>query len=111
MEFKLYQFAKKELKKYKIFTPGEYDIDNPGATETEREILAVVYKRKERSYQNRDDGGRVVGGLTGKALKKYNLKLNEVIEVEGLKYKIVDVTPRIYADFVEFGMELMRNGE
>ena len=36
---------------------------------------------------------------------------SDVIEVEGYKYKVTEILPRIYADFVEFSLELMRNGQ
>lgn len=111
MEFKLKQFAKKELKNYLVKTVGEYNIDNPSHSYQTREIEALIYKKKERTFLAKNDGGRVTGGLSGKTRKINNLKINEIIIVEGLEYKIVEVTPRIYADFIEFSMELMRNGE
>lgn len=111
MEFKLNQFAKQELKKYIVKTKGEYDIDNPQIAETKREISAIIYKSRERAYQSGADGGRVIGGLAGKCLKIEGLRINEVVVVESLEYKVVEVTPRIYADFVEFKLELMRNGK
>lgn len=112
MDFKLEEFAGEELKKYTVIREVEGDLDNPKGTIKEFSGEMLIYKQRLRGYApNNQDGGRIQGGLTGKALKTLDLELGDIIIVENLKFKITDIVPRIYADFVEFNLELMRNGK
>ena len=72
----------------------------------------IICKKALKGYNpNIQDGGRIIGVLSGKTLKVVGLKLDDVIEVESYKYKVTEILPRIYTDFVEFSLELMRNGQ
>lgn len=112
MEFNLEEFAGEELKTYKIIRKIDGDLENPRGSEIELYGDMLIYKQRQRGYApNGLDGGRIQGGLSGKALKTLGLQLGDIIIVENLKFRITDIIPRIYADFVEFNLELMRNGK
>lgn len=112
MEFTLDEFAGEELRKYEITRKITGNIDNPKTTDYKFNAAMLICKKTLRGYNsNLQDGGRIIGALSGKTLKVVGLKLDDVIEVEGYKYKVTEILPRIYADFVEFSLELMRNGQ
>lgn len=112
MEFKLEEFAGEELKIYEAYREIAGDLDNPRGTKKYFSGEILIYKERLRGYTpNTQDGGRVQAGLSGKALKTLGLELGDVVIIENLKYRITDIIPRIYADFVEFSLELMRNGK
>ena len=112
MEFTLREFAQEELKRYKVRRIISGDIDNPKGSIQEFSCLMLVYKARLRGNSpNLQDGGRSVGTSNGKSLKADKLQMGDIITVEGLDYKITDILPRIYADFDEFSLELMRNEE
>ena len=90
MEFTLDEFAGEELRNYEITRKITGNIDNPKTTDHKFNAAMLICK---------------------KTLKVVGLKLDDVIEVEGYKYKVTEILPRIYADFVEFSLELMRNGQ
>lgn len=112
MEFTLDEFAGEELKAYEVTRKITGDIDNPKGKDYKFNAAMLICKKTLRGYNpNSQDGGRIIGDLSGKTLKIVGLKLNDVIEIEGYKYKVTEILPRIYADFVEFSLELMRNGQ
>lgn len=112
MEFTLREFAQEELKRYKVKRVILGNIDNPRGTIQEFDYLMLIYKARLRGNSpNLQDGGRSIGTLTGKSFKADKLQMGDIITVEGLEYKITDILPRIYADFDEFSLELMRNEE
>lgn len=112
MEFTLEEFAGEELKTYEVTRKITGDIDNPQGKDYKFNAAMLICKKTLRGYNpNLQDGGRIIGVLSGKTLKVVGLKLDDVIEVEGYKYKVTEILPRIYADFVEFSLELMRNGQ
>lgn len=112
MEFTLDEFAGEELRNYEITRKITGNIDNPKTTDQKFNAAMLICKKTLRAYNpNLQDGGRIISALSGKTLKVVGLKLDDVIEVEGYKYKVTEILPRIYADFVEFSLELMRNGQ
>jgi hypothetical protein fuD12_05973 len=112
MEFTLEEFAGEELKTYEVTRKIVGNIDNPKPTDYKFNAEMLICKKTLKGYNpNLQDGGRIIGVLSGKTLKVVGLKLDDVIEVEGYKYKVTEILPRIYADFVEFSLELMRNGQ
>jgi len=112
MEFTLREFAQEELKKYRVKKVIPGNIDSPEGSIQEFDCLMLVYKARLRDNNpNLQDGGRSIGSLNGKSFKKDKLQMGDIITVEGLEYKITDILPRIYADFDEFSLELMRNEE
>ena len=52
---------------------------------------------------------KVLNQLNGKILKSYDLKLGDMITVERLNYRVVEILPRLYSDFNEFVLELMKD--
>ena|SRR3712207_709486 len=112
MEFTLREFAQEELKRYKVKRVIPGNIDTPEGSIQEFSCLMLIYKARLRGNSpNLQDGGRSIGTLTGKSFKADKLQMGDIIVVEGLEYKITDILPRIYADFDEFSLELMRNEE
>lgn len=112
MKFTLEEFAGEELKTYEITRKITGNIDNPKTTDHKFNAAMLICKKTLRGYNpSLQDGGRIIGVLSGKTLKVVGLKLDDVIEVEGYKYRVTEILPRIYADFVEFSLELMRNGQ
>lgn len=112
MEFTLREFAQEELKRYKVKRRIAGDIDTPEGSIQEFSCTMLIYKARLRGNNpNLQDGGRSIGSLNGKSFKKDKLQMGDIITVEGLEYKITDILPRIYADFDEFSLELMRNEE
>lgn len=107
MEFKLVEMAGEELNIYDVFRHIKGDLDNPRGTLETFKITALIYKESRRSSVRNEDGGRFKGSLVGKALKDARLKIEDIIIVDDYKYKIVELQPRIYADFVEFRLELI----
>ncbi|EFS20828.1 hypothetical protein FSBG_00325 [Fusobacterium gonidiaformans 3-1-5R] len=112
MEFTLREFAQEELKRYEVKRRIAGKIDSPEGSIQEFDCLMLIYKARLRGNSpNLQDGGRSVGTLNGKSFKKDKLQMGDIVKVEGLDYKITDILPRIYADFDEFSLELMRNEE
>ncbi|MDK4517121.1 hypothetical protein MVQ18_10235 [Fusobacterium necrophorum] len=112
MEFTLREFAQEELKRYKVKRVIPGNIDTPEGSIQEFSCLMLIYKARLRGNSpNLQDGGRSIGALNGKSFKADKLQMGDIIIVEGLEYKIADILPRIYADFDEFSLELMRNEE
>ena len=133
MEFTLEEFAGEELKTYEVTRKITGDIDNPQGKDCKFNAAMLICKKTLRGYNpNLQDGGRIIGDLSGKTFNNTceidntfvmqkeeegkkeitsNIKIDDVIEVEGYKYKVTEILPRIYADFVEFSLELMRNGQ
>lgn len=112
MEFTLREFAQEELKRYKVKRVIPGNIDSPEGFIQEFSCMMLIYKARLRGNNpNLQDGGRSVGTLNGKSFKADKLQMGDIIVVEGLEYKITDILPRIYADFDEFSLELMRNEE
>lgn len=111
MEFRLKTFAAKELAKYKVTRKEGHTLDNPQGTEKVMELQMVIYKGENKSKQVDEAGGRTTGKMKGKAFKKDGLQEDDVVEVEGMKWRVTQLFPRMYADFAEFEMEYMRNGK
>ena len=112
MEFTLREFAQEELKTYEVKRRIAGSIDSPEGSIQKFSCTMLIYKARLRGNSpNLQDGGRSVGTLSGKSFKKDKLQMGDIITVEGLDYKITDILPRIYADFDEFSLELMRNEE
>lgn len=111
MNFKLVTFAKNEIKPYAVRRLGEYDIHNPKPEETFTWEMLIYKKTLKVLVADSNDGLHTQGQLNGKIWKKYELKKGDIIEVFGLDYRVIEIIPRIYTDFYEFTLELMRNGE
>lgn len=107
MEFKLNEVVTSaEMAKYKVIKKIKGDLRNPKGQEIEEEYPMFLYKKTLRTY-NPDigDGGRISGQLCGKLLKVYSLRCRDYVLVEGEKYKITEILPRLRADFKEFVLE------
>ncbi|MDY4011386.1 MAG: hypothetical protein SOY60_06940 [Fusobacterium gastrosuis] len=111
MNFKLKTFANKELKKYLVIRNTGYNIDNPQGNNEEFKYLMVIYKKTLKVISPNQDGIRVLNQLNGKIEKKYDLRLQDIIVVENLKYRVIELLPRLYADFNEFVLELLKDEE
>ena len=110
MKFRLRQFAKNELKQYKVTRLAEYDFKNPNGTPLVFAAEMVIYKKAPiATIADPVDGLHIKGQMTGKCLQSIDLRNGDIVEVFGLKYRVIELLPRIYADFSEFGLELMRN--
>lgn len=108
MYFKLKSFAGKELKKYKVIRNTGYSLDNPIGINEEFIYPMIVYKKSLKIISPNNDGIRVFNQLNGKIEKKYNLKLHDTIEIEGYLYRVIELLPRLYADFNEFILEILK---
>lgn len=111
MNYKLALFADRELKPYTVHRLGEYSLGVEPTEETFVWKMLIYKKTLKFLVVDSSDGLRTQGQLHGKIWKKYDLRNGDIIEVFGLKYRVTEIIPRIYADFNEFGLELMRNGE
>ncbi len=112
MKFKLATFAKRELKQYTVRRLGEYDIHNQNQKEEKFIWTMLIYKKTLKVLvADTNDGLHTQGQLNGKIWKKHKLLKGDIIEVFGLDYRVTEIVPRLYADFYEFTLELMRNGE
>ena len=110
MKFKLSQFAKNELRKYQVTRKTEYDMHNPDGTEEVYHWDMVIYKKTLKvATPDVNVAIKVLNQLNGKILKNYGLKLGDIITVENLNYRVVEILPRLYADFNEFVLELMKD--
>ena len=110
MKFKLSQFAKNELRKYQVTRKSEYDMHNPDSTEEVYHWDMVIYKKTLKvATADINSAIKVLNQLNGKILKSYGLRLGDIIKVENLNYRVVEMLPRLYADFNEFVLELMKN--
>lgn len=111
MFFALREFAGNEIRGYQVERSTGYSIDNPKG---EKEIYIypmLIYKKTLRVLTPNADGIRESGQLNGKIEKKYNLKLDDTIIVENQKYRVTELSPRLYSDFMEFVLECERDGK
>lgn len=110
MKFKLSQFAKNELRKYQVTRKTDYDMHNPDGTEEIYYWDMLIYKKTLKiATADVNAGIKALNQLNGKILKNYGLKLGDIITVENLNYRVVEILPRLYADFNEFVLELMKD--
>lgn len=110
MKFKLSQFAKNELRKYQVTRKSEYDMHNPdGAKEVYYWDMIIYKKTLKVATPDVNAGIKVLNQLNGKILKSYGLKLGDIITVENINYRVVEILPRLYADFNEFVLEVMKD--
>ena len=110
MRFKLSQFAKNELRKYQVTKKTEYDMHNPDGTEEVYHWDMVIYKKTLKvAIPDVNAAIKVLNQLNGKILKNYGLKLGDIITVENINYRVVEILPRLYADFNEFVLEMMKD--
>lgn len=110
MKFKLSQFAKSELRKYQVTRKSEYDIHNPnGAKEVYHWEMLIYKKTLKVATPDVNAAIKVLNQLNGKILKNYGLRLGDIIKVENTNYRVVEILPRLYADFNEFVLEMMKD--
>lgn len=110
MKFKLSQFAKNELRKYQVTRKSEYDIHNPDGAEEVYYWDMVIYKKTLKvATADPNSAIKVLNQLNGKILKSYGLRLGDIITVENINYRVVEILPRLYADFNEFVLEMMKD--
>lgn len=110
MKFKLSEFAKSELRKYQVTRKSEYDIHNPDGAEEVYHCDMVIYKKTLKvATADPNSAIKVLNQLNGKILKSYDLKLGDMITVENINYRVVEILPRLYADFNEFVLEVMKD--
>lgn len=110
MKFRLKQFAKNELRKYQVTRKSEYDIHNPDGVEEVYHWDMVIYKKTLKvATPDPNSAIKVLNQLNGKILKSYGLKLGDIITVENINYRVVEILPRLYADFNEFVLEMMKD--
>ena len=110
MKFKLSQFAKNELRKYQVTRKSEYDMHNPdGAKEVYHWDMIIYKKTLKVATADPNSAIKVLNQLNGKILKSYGLRLGDIITVENINYRVVELLPRLYADFNEFVLEMMKN--
>lgn len=110
MKFKLLQFAKSELRKYKVTRKSEYDMHNPDGAEEVYHWDMIIYKKTLKvATADPNSAIKVLNQLNGKILKNYGLKLGDIITVENINYRVVEILPRLYADFNEFVLEVMKD--
>jgi len=110
MKFKLSQFAKSELRKYQVTRKSEYDMHNPDGAEEVYHWDMVIYKKTLKvATADPNSAIKVLNQLNGKILKSYGLRLGDIITVESINYRVVEILPRLYADFNEFVLEMMKD--
>ena len=110
MKFKLSQFAKSELRKYQVTRKSEYDMHNPDGAEEVYHWDMVIYKKTLKvATADPNSAIKVLNQLNGKILKSYGLRLGDIITVESINYRVVELLPRLYADFNEFVLEMMKD--
>ena len=110
MKFKLSQFAKSELRKYQVTRKSEYDMNKPDGAEEVYHWDMVIYKKTLKvATADPNSAIKVLNQLNGKILKIYGLKLGDIITVENINYRVVEILPRLYADFNEFVLEMMKD--
>ena len=110
MKFKLSQFAKNELRKYQVTRKSEYDIHNHDGAEEVYHWDMVIYKKTLKvATADPNSAIKVLNQLNGKILKSYGLRLGDIITVESINYRVVEILPRLYADFNEFVLEMMKD--
>ena len=111
MEFKLSEFAKNEIRSYKVTKHKDYDIRNPNGVKEVFYWDMLIYKKNLKVLTSDINSGlKTLNQLAGKILKTYDLKLGDVIEVDNIDYRVTEILPRLYADFNEFTLEMMDNG-
>lgn len=110
MKFKLSQFAKNELRKYQVTRKSEYDMHNPdGAKEVYHWDMIIYKKTLKVATADPNSAIKVLNQFNGKILKNYGLKLGDIITAESINYRVVEILPRLYADFNEFVLEMMKD--
>ena len=110
MKFKLSQFAKSELRKYQVTRKSEYDMHNPDGAEEVYHWDMVIYRETLKvATADPNSAIKVLNQLNGKILKSYGLRLGDIITVENINYRVVEILPRLYADFNEFVLEMMKD--
>lgn len=110
MKFKLSQFAKSELKKYQVTRKSEYDMHKPDGTEEVYNWDMLIYKKTLKvATADPNSAIKVLNQLNGKILKNYGLRLGDIITVENINYRVIELLPRLYADFNEFVLEMMKD--
>lgn len=110
MKFKLSQFAKSELRKYQVTRKSEYDMHNPDGAEEVYHWEMLIYKKTLKiATPDVNAGIKILNQLNGKILKSYGLKLGDIITVENINYRVVEILPRLYADFNDFVLEVMKD--
>lgn len=110
MKFKLSQFAKSELRKYQVTRKSEYDMHKPDGAEEVYHWDMVIYKKTLKvATPDVNSAIKVLNQLNGKIFKSYGLKLGDIITVENINYRVVEILPRLYADFNEFVLEMMKD--
>ena len=110
MKFKLSQFAKNELRKYQVTRKSEYDIHNHDGAEEVYHWDMIIYKKTLKvATADPNSAIKVLNQLNGKILKSYGLRLGDIITVENINYRVVEILPRLYADFNEFVLEMMKD--
>lgn len=110
MKFKLSQFAKNELRKYQVTRKSEYDMHNPdGAKEVYHWDMIIYKKTLKVATADPNSAIKVLNQLNGKILKSYGLRLGDIITVENINYRVVEILPRLYADFNDFVLEVMKD--
>lgn len=110
MKFKLSQFAKSELRKYQVTRKSEYDMHKLDGAEEVYHWDMVIYKKTLKvATPDVNAAIKVLNQLNGKILKSYGLRLGDIITVENINYRVVELLPRLYADFNEFVLEVMKD--
>ena len=110
MKFKLSQFAKNELRKYQVTRKSEYDMHNLDGSEEVYYWDMVIYKKTLKvATADPNSAIKILNQLNGKILKNYGLRLGDIITVENINYRVVELLPRLYADFNEFVLEKMKD--
>lgn len=110
MKFRLKQFAKNELRKYQVTRKSEYDMHNPDGAEEVYHWDMVIYKKTLKvATADPNSAIKVLNQLNGKILKSYGLRLGDIITVENINYRVVEILPRLYADFNEFVLEMTKD--
>lgn len=111
MNFKLNSFAKNEIRDYKLIRNTGYSLDNPQGIDEEFIYPMLIYKKSLKVLTPNQDGIRILNQLNGKCLKKYDVRIHDIIIIQELKYRVVEILPRLYADFKEFSLELIKDEE
>ena len=111
MKYRLRTFASGSMEKYIIRRiASEYDIDNPENKYSSLEMILVVYTKSRRErYLDNKTGSDEKADFNGKVEKKYKLQNDDYIVIEGLTYKVTNLTPRPFSDYCEFELQLTKD--
>lgn len=111
-KYKLRQFAKG------IWRLKKFDLKRNVTTVVPGEIVSIwedlnffmlIYKKTLRQKNMEVAvGTEIIGELNCKCEKKYGLKEDDYINVSGVWYKVSNIFPREFADFIECDLKITR---